>query len=173
MMFMILKLKTVIAQSDWVFLATDNHSSRFKTQELCLKYFVPLISVGVNITIENGKIQDMSGEVITVRVGDKLCLNCLGRINQTKMAFDLHPDSQIKEALINRGYVSGQEVKEPAVKTLNSFLANMAVETLVNQFTLRQKHRPVLVFENNQSMCISEDTRSVMNRNINCYYCGF
>lgn len=166
------EVEEVIALSDWVFVATDNHSSRFKTQELCLKYFVPLISVGVNITVEEGEIQDMSGEVITARVGDKLCLNCLGRINQTKVAYDLYPDETIKDTLVQRGYVTGKDIKQPAVITLNSVLANMAIETLLNQFTLRQRHRPILVFENNQSMCISEDTLSLHNRNLNCFYCG-
>lgn len=166
------EVEEIIALSDWVIVATDNHSSRFKTQELCLKYFVPLISVGVNITVEDGEIQDMSGEVITARIGDKLCLNCLGRINQTKVAYDLYPDETIKDELVQRGYVSGKDIKQPAVITLNSVLANIAIETLLNQFTLRQRHRPILVFENNQSMCISEDTLSLHNRNLNCFYCG-
>jgi molybdopterin/thiamine biosynthesis adenylyltransferase len=166
------EIEKVIAISDWVFVATDNHSSRFKAQELCFKYFVPLISVGVNITVNDGEIKDMSGEVITVRVGDKLCLNCLGRINQTKVAYDRYPDETIKEILVQKGYVTGKDIKQPAVITLNSILANMAIETLLNQFTLRQHHRPVLVFENNQSMCISEDTYSTAHRNLNCFYCG-
>ena len=165
-------IEEVVALSDWIFLATDNHSSRFKTQELSVKYFVPLISVGVNITVKDGEMTDMSGEVITARIGDKLCLNCLGRINQTKVHFDLLPDETIKEKLLDRGYISGSEVKEPAVKTLNSFLATMAVETLINQYTLRQKHKPIVVYENTRSMSISEDLLSVRNRNLNCFYCN-
>ncbi len=166
------EIEEVLATSDWVFVATDNHSSRFKTQEICLKYFVPLISVGVNITVQDGEIKDMSGEVITARVGDKLCLNCLGRINQTKVSYDRNPDESIRSTLVQRGYVTGKDIKQPAVITLNSVLANMAIETLLNQFTLRQKHKPILVFENNQSMSISEDTHSLHQRNLNCFYCG-
>ena len=43
-------VEEAIAKSDWLIMATDNHSSRFKTQELAFKYFVPFISLGVNIT---------------------------------------------------------------------------------------------------------------------------
>lgn len=166
------EVEKIIATSDWILLATDNHSSRYKTQELSIKYFVPLISVGVNITVRDSEITDMSGEVITARVGDSICLNCLGRINQTKVHFDLLPDEAIKVKLVDRGYISGNDIKEPAVKTLNSFLANIAVETLINQYTLRQQHKPIIVFENNKSMSISEDLCSVRNRNLNCLYCN-
>jgi molybdopterin/thiamine biosynthesis adenylyltransferase len=165
-------VEETIARSDWIFVATDNHSSRYKAQELSVKYFVPLISVGVNITVRDGVVMDMSGEVIVARIGDNLCLNCLGRINQTKVHFDLLPDETIKETLVQRGYVSGEDIKEPAVKTLNSFLSNIAVETLLNQFTMRQRHRSITVYENNHTMCISEDTSSVENRNLDCMYCN-
>ncbi len=69
------EMEKVLALSDWIIVATDNHSSRLRTQELSVKYFVPLISVGVNITVKDNKIEDMSGEVITARVGDYLCLS--------------------------------------------------------------------------------------------------
>ncbi|HWS84966.1 MAG TPA: ThiF family adenylyltransferase, partial [Ktedonobacteraceae bacterium] len=71
------EIESVLALSDWIIVATDNHSSRRRVQELSFQYFVPFISVGVNITVNDDKIEDMSGEVITTRVGDYLCLNCL------------------------------------------------------------------------------------------------
>jgi len=69
------EMERVLALSDWMIVATDNHSSRLRVQELSVKYFVPLLSVGVNITVKDNKIEDMSGEVITARVGDRLCLH--------------------------------------------------------------------------------------------------
>lgn len=165
-------VKYHIADSDWIFLATDNHSSRYKTQELSIEYFVPLISVGVNISVEDDEITDMSGEVITTRLGDNVCLNCLGRINQTKVAFDLNPDDGIKNKQIERGYITGKDIKQPAVFTLNSILANMAVESLINEFNGRKRTRPIEVFENNKTMSISEDRISVKYRNLNCFYCN-
>src|SRR5713226_10054213 len=75
------EVESVLALSDWIIVATDNHSSRLRVQELSVQYFVPLLSVGVNITVKDNKVEDMSGEVITARVGDYLCLHCLHRIN--------------------------------------------------------------------------------------------
>jgi len=165
------EMEAVLALSDWIIVATDNHSSRLRAQELSVQYFVPLLSLGVNISVKDGKLEDMSGEVITARVGDYLCLQCLNRINPIKVASERHPDAGIRDALVKRGYVSGQDVKEPAVKTLNAALATMAVEVLVNQYTDARRHVPVLVYENNGCMSIYEDTESVERRNKRCFLC--
>lgn len=166
------EIERVLALSDWMIVATDNHSSRLRTQELSVKYFVPLLSLGVNISVKDNKIEDMSGEVITARVGDYLCLHCLKRINPIKVASERHPDKTIREALVKRGYVTGQDIKEPAVKTLNTYLATMAVEVLVNQYTDMRRHVPILVYENNGYMSIYEDRESVQLRNKHCFICN-
>lgn len=166
------EMESVLALSDWIIVATDNHSSRLKVQELSVKYFVPLLSLGVNITVKENKLEDMSGEVITARVGDYLCLQCLNRINPIKVASERHPDQSIREALVTRGYVTGKDIKEPAVKTLNTTLATMAVEVLINQYTEARRHVPVLVYENNGYMRIYEDSESVQQRNKRCFLCN-
>ena len=164
-------LPTLI-DSDWLIVATDSHSSRFKAQEISSRYFIPLISSGVGIDVVNGEIKDMSGEVIIARAGDRVCLNCLGRINPTKVAAEEHQDMMIGEELVKRGYVRGQDIKEPAVKTLNAILSALTVDTLVNQYTERQEHTPILVFENNNHPVIYEDKDSVERRNKNCFTCS-
>ncbi|MCU0979690.1 MAG: hypothetical protein MUF25_11055, partial [Pirellulaceae bacterium] len=68
----------------------------------------------------------LSGEVIVARLGDSLCLNCLGRINPTLVAAYEHRADTIGTELVRKGYVTGQEVKEPAVKTLNSIVGSSA-----------------------------------------------
>jgi molybdopterin/thiamine biosynthesis adenylyltransferase len=166
------EVESVLALSDWMMVATDTHASRLKAQELSVKYFVPLLSVGVNITVKDKTIEDMSGEVITARVGDYLCLSCLHRINPLRVASERHPDQTIREALVKRGYVTGVAIKEPAVKTLNTFLATMAVEVLINQYTDARRHVPILVYENNGSMRMYEDRESVQQRNKHCFLCN-
>lgn len=161
-----------LAQADWILLATDSQYSRFKAQQLALQFAVPLISSGVNISVEEGVITDMSGEVIVVRAGDRLCLHCLGRINPTIVAAEQHKDDFLGRELVRRGYVEGQEIKEPAVKTLNTMLGTMAVDVLVNQYLERQEHLPILVYEQNRYSCIYPDTESVKTRKYDCYYCS-
>jgi molybdopterin/thiamine biosynthesis adenylyltransferase len=161
----------ILALSDWIIVATDNHSSRLAAQRLSVQYFVPLLSVGVNITVCGQQVEDMSGEVITARVGDGLCLQCLGRINPIQVASERHPNPIIRKEMVKRGYVTGMEVKEPAVKTLNALVATLAVETLINQYTEREQHMPILVYEQNGAHCIYEDTISVNVRNKHCFLC--
>ncbi len=166
------EVESVLALSDWMIVATDNHASRLKAQELSIKFFVPLLSLGVNITVNGNAVEDMSGEVITARVGDYLCLQCLNRIHPIKVASEQHPDQTIREALVKRGYVTGKDIKEPAVKTLNTFLATMAVDVLINQYTEARRHVPILVYENNGYMRIYEDRDSVQDRNKRCFLCN-
>ncbi len=166
------RLLPVLAGADWLVAATDNHSSRFYAQRKALQYFVPLLSVGVNITVADGRVSDMSGEVITVRAGDGLCLNCLGRLNPIKIAAERHPSAEVREQLVARGYVDGQHVGEPAVKTLNAILAALAVDALVNQYTGRRSDMPVLVYENNRQPAIYVDQASIEARNKACFSCG-
>ena len=164
-------IQETLARCHWLMVGTDNHLSRFQAQQFCLRTGVGLISAGVNISAHDGAIQDMSGEVITVRLGDRLCLSCLQRINPTALAADAHPEAGVREALVRRGYVVGREVVEPAVKTLNSAVATLAVDVLINQYTGRQTHRPILVYENNRLPTIYPDEDSVRFRRP-CFSCG-
>jgi len=166
-------IEPVLASSSWIIMATDNHSSRFHTQNVAFKYYVPFISLGVNITVEDGVITDESGEIITVRMGDRICLKCLKRINDIKVAQEREdPSSEIAKKLIKRGYVQGADIKEPAVKTLNSIIGQMTVDILVNQYTKRIKHQSIVVYERNITPTIYEDRESVDARYMHCDICS-
>ena len=165
------EIEEVIARSDWIMAATDNHASRYKIQELAFRYYVPFITAGVNITVNDGVITDMSGEVILVRIGDKVCLTCLRRLKYNEIAKELHPDRRVREGLVDKGYVRGRDVKEPAVKTLNAHIATMAADVLVNQYTERDRDTVITVYEDNGFPVIYEDTESVNRRDMNCRVC--
>jgi len=162
----------LMAGSDWILLSTDNHGSRLEVQRLALRCFVPMIAAGVNITVANGAIRDMSGEVIAVRAGDRRCLNCLGRIDLAKIAAESHPDPAVRSLTVQKGYVTGMAVKEPAVKTLNAIVASMAVERLLDHYVPDRRDVPILVYENNDSRAIYEDRMTMESRNASgCALC--
>lgn len=165
------EIESVIARSDWIMIATDNHASRYRIQELAFKYYVPFIAAGVNITVHDGEITDMSGEIILIRIGDKVCLTCLRRLKYNEIAKEIHPDPRVREGLVRKGYVTGRDVKEPAVKTLNTHLATMAVDVLVNQYTERDRDAVITVYEDNGFPAIYEDIESVSCRDLNCRVC--
>jgi molybdopterin/thiamine biosynthesis adenylyltransferase len=161
----------IIALSDWVFLTTDNYASCVRLQELCFKYFVPFISAATNILVEDSEIRDIRGEVILIRIGDNLCLNCLGKIDKKELIYETHPDPEIRHQMVQKGYVRGADVKDPAVKTLNSMVSTIATDVLINQYTERQKDQFVIEYENNESPIIYEDIECIKKRNLNCHIC--
>ena len=165
-------MEKVIALSDWLFLTTDNYASCVHVQNLAFKYYVPFISAATNILVENKQISDVRGEVILIRIGDRLCLNCLGKIDRKELIYETHPDPNIREAMVQKGYVRGHDVKDPAVKTLNSMVATIATDVLINQYTERQKDQFVIEYENNESPMIYEDVDCIRKRNLECHLCG-
>ena len=167
------KLFEEIADAQWLIIGTDNASSRYESVIQALRFHTPYISMGVNISVKNEKISDISGEVITVRPGDNLCHQCLGRVNHMQIAHENHPDEHIREELLKRGYVTGKDVQNPMVKSVNSIVANLAFDVLTNQYLFRQEHKPVWVFENNEEgFKIYPDDDSVINRKKNCALCA-
>lgn len=162
-----------LAGADWIIVATDNHSSRYFVQQFAAKTFIPFISVGVNITVKAGIVTDYSGEIITVRHGDRYCLSCLQRLDPIKIAAEQHPDIEVRDGLVEKGYVRGMDVPEPAVKTLNAILSNLAVELLINQYTGRQAHIPILVYESNARPVIYADQQSLRFRQLDCSVCSY
>lgn len=160
-----------IALADWMIIATDSHSSRFHCQNIAFRYFIPFISSGVNITVNGEVVNDYSGEVIVVRPGDRICLNCLNRIDFIKKAEEENRGNKIGVTLASK-YIDGAVVNEPAVKTLNSILGALTVEALLNQIAPRTNDAPVLVYEKNFHTCIYPDIESISSRNKNCFTCG-
>ncbi len=160
-----------IARSDWVFICTDNHSSRQAAQQACMRYCVPFISTGVNITVENGLTADVSGEVVLVRPGDHICLDCLWRLDPNRVAFERNRAGEIGATMIRRGYFSGADVKEPAVKSLNAIVACIATDALIGQFTAGRPVSHILVYDGTGIPKIYEDERSLKNRKASCATC--
>lgn len=165
------EIDKVIALSDWVFLTTDNYSSCVHVQEMCFKYYVPFISAATNIVVEDNEIKDIRGEVILIRIGDNLCLNCLGKIDKKELIYETHPDPAIRNQMVQKGYVRGADIKDPAVKTLNSMVSTIATDVLINQYTARQKDQFVIEFENNEAPIIYEDSECIKKRTLNCHIC--
>lgn len=168
--------EALMAGADWIVLSTDSHSSRQCVQDTALKYAVPLISAGVSITVANKggthRLMDRSGEVIVARHGDGFCLHCLGRINHNKVAAETNPDLAIRDGLVRKGYVEGIHEKEPAVMPLNSVIASMAVQTLIDQYCSGSVWQPVVVYESHGASCCYADVESLERLPRTCSACG-
>lgn len=169
--------ESLMAAADWVLLSTDSHSSRHAVQQTCLRYAVPLISAGVNISVEKDDagrphITDQSGEVIVIRYGDGFCLTCLGRIAPARVAAESHPDPAVRQGLVERGYVQGMDVKEPAVMPLNAVVASQTVQALMDQYREDAAHEPITVYESHDGGRMYADWESLADLPLHCFSCG-
>ena len=167
---------SLMASADWIIVSTDSHSSRQAVQNTALRFAVPLLSAGVSITVSREgdahRILDASGEVITARYGDALCLHCLGRINPYVVAAESSPDPAVREGLVQKGYVRGLEEKEPAAMPLNAVIASMTVNTLLEQYRDDAVHHPVMVYESHAGNRMYPDTDSIEALPDICPACG-
>ena len=125
------------------------------------------------MSADGHKLIDQSGEVITLPPGSGMCLHCLGRIKPYVVAAESNPDNAIRTGLVQKGYVSGIVEKEPAVLPLNSALASIAVQTLLDQYrTQAAPAATITVFECHNGFACYADTASINAMPGICSACG-
>ncbi|MCC5051267.1 HesA/MoeB/ThiF family protein [Xanthomonas campestris] len=120
----------LITAVDCIFLCTDSHSSRAFVNQLAYQYLVPTFDMGVSITATEGQVKAVTGRVQMLAPGLP-CLVCANAINYETVRHE-HMN---QEALDADPYFQGSGVKQPAVISLNSTAASLAVTMFLGAFT--------------------------------------
>ena len=122
-----------LRDADVIFCCTDNLSSRLVLNRFASQYFIPVIDMGIDIqTKEEGKIRTAGGRV-TVLLPDLPCLSCMGLLNPEALAAET----------TDQGYVSGMNVPNPSVISLNGVAASLGVTEFLNLLTgFERRKRP-------------------------------
>lgn len=118
------KLKTC----NVIFGCVDNDHARLTLNEVSLRYFIPLIDTGTEIFMSRDQLEEMGGQVRVIIPSVTGCLECGGFIDKDQVAADMLEcdDLSIRKAA---GYVRGTSLTPaPAVMTLNTMIAAMAVQ---------------------------------------------
>ncbi len=118
---------------DILFGCTDNESSRFITNNLSARYMIPYIDTGTGINSVDGAIIDAGGQV-RISLPGMGCLNCIDGIDLNTARQEMLPEDQ-RNIAIQRGYIAGEDVKAPAVASLNGVIANLAVTEFMGYVT--------------------------------------
>ena len=111
--------------ADVLFGCVDTDAGRLVLNELAVAYLIPFIDCGVGISVSEGAITEAGGRTI-LWVPGRPCLLCCKEINPQVAAEELESAEQ-REFRRLHGYVTGADVPEPAVVSLNGTVASLAV----------------------------------------------
>jgi hypothetical protein len=117
---------------DIVFSCTDTHWSRAVLNRFAHQYLVPLVDLGVRLDARSGSVTAAAGRVSLVGSGLR-CLRCDRVIDPERVRAESMPREE-RAALAKEGYVQGVEDPEPAVISLNTTVAGMAVTAGLSLF---------------------------------------
>jgi hypothetical protein len=119
-----------LRECDIVFSCVDNDRSRAMLNRFAYQYFIPVIDMGVRLDARSGFVSAAAGRVSLVGP-DITCLRCSHHINSERIRSESLPRSE-RDKLANEGYVMGLEEAAPAVISLNTVVAGLAVTGFLN-----------------------------------------
>jgi hypothetical protein len=115
---------------DFLFLCTDSHASRAVVNQLAYQYLVPAIDMGVSITVKEGLISHITGRTQMLSPGLP-CLVCTQALDGNQIRQELlTPEQRAADP-----YVIGDHEPQPAVISLNSTVASLAVTMFLGAVT--------------------------------------
>jgi len=115
---------------DFFFCCTDSEGSRAILNQLAYQYYLPGIDLGVVIRSRNDRITHISGRVQMLTPGQP-CLVCSDVLDSEQVRRDLLTE----EGRANDRYVDGDPVPQPAVISINSTTASLAVTMMLSAVT--------------------------------------
>lgn len=122
----------VLRDRDVLFACVDNDRSRSILSRFSYQYLIPLIDVGIRLDGRSGDIKAAAGRVTVVGNG-MVCLRCSHHVNADRILAESLPEDERKR-LEREGYVMGIDEPAPAVVSLNTTVAGMAVTAALNLF---------------------------------------
>ncbi len=117
-----------------VFACTDNDWSRSVLNRFAYQYLIPVVDIGIRITVKDNVVQGIGGRV--ARVGpDTACLRCAHHLDPDRIRAESMPEER-RRALAREHYIEGVvDNPAPAVISFNTTLSGFAVSELL-LFTL-------------------------------------
>lgn len=116
-----------LAANDFVFNCTDSHGSRAVINQVAYQYLVPVIDMGVVIAASQAKITHIVGRVQLLAPG-VACMTCANLLHPEQVRRDLLTEFERQKD----PYISGGVEHAPAVISLNSTVASLAVTMFLN-----------------------------------------
>src|SRR6266446_1564964 len=116
-----------LSDVDFVFGCTDSHGSRAVLNQVAYQYLVPVIDMGLVIVATEKRITDIAGRVQLLAPG-LACLTCANLLDAEQVRRDMLTDFERRAD----PYIIGEAHPAPAVISLNSTVAGLAVTMFLN-----------------------------------------
>lgn len=114
-----------LAACDIVFGCTDDHAGRLVLSKLAYHYLVPVIDLGVQVDVGDGRVRGVHGRVTFAAPGYP-CLECRGQVDlRLAAAEQMDPEERARQA--GEGYVPGIGEAAPAVVPFTTLTSAAAV----------------------------------------------
>jgi len=117
----------LLIDTDFSFCCTDSHGSRAILNQLAYQYYVPIIDMGVVITVQNKKIEHIVARTQLLSPG-LACMVCGNLLDYEEVRRDLLSDFE----RTSDPYILNEGQPAPAVISINSTIASMAVTMFLN-----------------------------------------
>lgn len=143
-------LSDEIENANVVVLATDNDSSRYLVNDLCLKTNTPFVTARVFT-------RGIGGEVFSFKPGETGCLGCLeGFLQRTKYRSGIREIDLVSEEERNKMY--GMEIPEikdsPGLNVDISFITSFHTRFVLDVIASSLKHRPKYMIPINENYIV-------------------
>jgi molybdopterin/thiamine biosynthesis adenylyltransferase len=115
---------------DLVFGCTDSHASRAILGQISYQYLIPLIDMGISLSVRNGKLAKVTGRAQLLAPGLP-CFSCLELLDSETIRREM----LTREQRAADPYIDGAHEPEPSVISLNSTMSSLAVSMFLGAVT--------------------------------------
>lgn len=117
----------VLAEADFMFIATDTHTSRLVANAASHRFLVPLIQIGAKVDFDKHNLIGQIYVAVRPVFPGSGCLYCNGLIDSNELQIERLSPSERKA----QNYVGASDVIDPSVITLNGISASHATTTMM------------------------------------------
>lgn len=119
--------------ADAIVVGTDSAKSRAYVNEICHRYYVPLLDLGVEFVAPGGELNNEVGKVNLVMPGTP-CLWCTGHVSSEMILAEDLPEMEARKR-VGEGYIRDLFVPQPSMMPFNGEVASRGVQLLVRQLS--------------------------------------
>lgn len=115
---------------DLIFGCTDSHASRAILGQIAYQYLIPVIDMGVSLSVRDGRLGKVTGRVQLLAPGLP-CFSCLELLDSETIRREmLTPELRTADP-----YIDGAHEAQPSVISLNSTMSSLAVSMFLGAVT--------------------------------------